>query len=202
MKPPIRVPPVHLLLRSHPPGPARVGLVQRPLWLRTAGAALSLVLFWGACPYLVWVPPHYPWPLLSLSAGAFLAHRFWTGRFVVRWFAGACPRCGAPLHLAPGTPLSLPHRLTCFGCHFEPQLDVYSADDEEALAADHLGIRHVLAECAGTWHEVRRWDEAYVSCSDCGARYHATPAVLSAARTENERGAILDQLAAEGKYLT
>ncbi|HEX2205858.1 MAG TPA: hypothetical protein VHG91_21265 [Longimicrobium sp.] len=200
MKPDTQAPPVHLLLRSHPPAPARVGLVAKGLPGRLARALASLAFFWGIVPYVVWVPPHYPWPVLCFGLGGFLAHRFWTGRFVVQYFAGVCPRCARPLRVPAGTPISLPHRLTCFGCHFEPELHVYSSDEEEGVAADARGIRHVTPECAGSWREARVWDEPYVACTACGARHHATPAVLDAARVENERGRLLEELADEGRF--
>lgn len=199
----VEAPPVHLVINSHPPAPARVGLVRQRLPLRMAAAVGSLAFFWGIIPYVVWIPPHYPWPILSFCAGAFLAHRFWFGRFVVRWFAGACPSCGRHLRIPSGARIDLPYTITCFGCHFESRLEVFSDEEEERIAADPgRGVRHVLPECAGTWREERVWDQPFVTCTRCGARHHSTPALLAAAREENERGRLLDQLAGEGKYLT
>jgi hypothetical protein len=200
--PPVETPAVHLVLRSHPPAPARVGLVHKPLPMRLLKAALSLGFFWGIIPYVIWVPPHYPWPALAFCTGLALAYRFLAGRYEVRWFAGLCPACGRHLHVDPGARIDLPHTLTCFGCHFEPTLEPYSLDEEEAIAADARGVRHVLAECAGTWREETVWDQPYVACSRCDARHHATPAILAAARAENERGSLLDHLAREGRFLT
>jgi hypothetical protein len=198
----VETPQVHLVLRAHPPMPARLGVVYQPYPFRAAAAAASLVLFWGLCPYVVWVPPHYPWPVLSFCLGAFLAHRFYTGAYVVRWFAGECPRCGRHLRLRAGSRISLPHMLTCFGCHFEPSLETYDLAAEEEIASDaRHGIRHVLSDCAGSWREERLWDQQWVACTACGARHHATPALLAAARDENEHGRLLESLAAEGRFL-
>ena len=195
-------PAVHLVLRAHPPAPARVGVVYQPLPWRALKTIASLAVFWGICPYVVWVPPHYPWPILSFCIGAYLAQRFWRGRYVVRWFAGACPRCGRHLRIRAGERISLPHTLTCFGCHFEPALETYTLAREEEIASDGRGIRHVLSECTGTWLAERLWDEDWLTCSRCGARHHATPALRDAARAENDRGQLLDQLAAQGRFLT
>ena len=63
------------------------------------------------------------------------------------------------------------------------------------------GIRHVLSDCTGTWREERVWDQDYLACAACGARHHATPALRAAAHDENERGRLLDALAAEGRFL-
>ncbi|HYJ80260.1 MAG TPA: hypothetical protein VEW03_11685 [Longimicrobiaceae bacterium] len=202
MKPSIEIPTVHLVLRAHPPGPARVGLVPKPLAGRVVKTAASLIFFWGSCPWLAWIPPHYPWPMLSFAAGAALAYRCWVGKYEVRWFAGACPRCGRPLRTSVGARIDLPHAFTCFGCHFEPRLERYTELTEAGIAADDRGIRHVLAECAGSWWEETVWDQEYVSCSRCGARHHSTAALRDAARSENERGRLLDELAVEGRFLT
>jgi hypothetical protein len=197
----VETPQVHLVLRAHPPMPARLGVVYQSYPGRVLKTALSLCFFWGVCPYLAWVPPHYPWPVLSFCIGAYLAHRFYTGAYVVKWFAGECPRCARPLRLRAGARIGLPHALTCYACHFEPLLEPYTLAREEEIASDRRGIRHVLAECAGTWREERLWDQQWVACGACGARHHATPALLAAARDENERGRLLEALTAEGRYL-
>lgn len=199
---PVESPQVHLVLRAHAPSPARLGVVYQPLPGRLLKTVFTLAVFWGACPWVAWLPPHYPWPILSFCAGAFLAHRYWAGRYVVHWFAGECPRCGGALCLRAGARIRLPYPLTCFACHFEPSLEPWALAGEEAIAADARGIRHVLAECAGTWHRERRWDDEWVVCDACAARHHATPALLAAADDENARGLLLDELAAEGRFLT
>src|SRR5690242_9159045 len=99
---PVESPQVHLVLRAHAPSPARLGVVYQPFGWRLGKTVLALALFWGVCPWVVWLPPHYPWPVLCFCTGAFLAHRFWTGRYVVLWFAGECPRCGHALRLRAG----------------------------------------------------------------------------------------------------
>ncbi|HEX5725557.1 MAG TPA: hypothetical protein VFX98_08820 [Longimicrobiaceae bacterium] len=198
----VEAPCVHLVLRAHPPAPARISLVHRPLAWRVVGVVLSLGVCWTAAPWLFWVPPHYPWPVLAFLLGAWLAYRS-SRAFRVRWFAGACPRCGRPLRLKPGAYVSLPYRFTCFACHFEPELHAYHLSEEERFAREAgRGIRHVTPECPGTWAEEVLWDQPFLSCSRCGARHHATDALRRAAAEENPRGALLELLAAEGKFLT
>ena len=197
----VQAPPVHLVLNSHPVAPARVSLVYLPLPGRLARMAASLAFFWGIAPGVLWVPPHYPWPLLSVSVGAYLAWLF-SRPYRVRWFVGNCPRCGRALRVEPGTRIRLPVRITCFGCHFEPALEPFTEAGEEAIAAHgEFGIRHVLPDCAGTWAEVTLWDQPFLACSACGARHHATDHLRHAAAAENGHGDLLDQLASEGKYL-
>lgn len=196
-----QAPPVHLILRAYPPAPARVGLWYRPLPFRMAGTLLSIVVCWGLIPWSFWVPPHYPWPLLLFASGAWGAYWF-SRRYRVRWFAGQCPRCGHDLELPRGAAISLPYALTCFHCHFEPQLDTFTDAEEERLAVDgQLHLRHARSECTGTWTEVALWRQPYIACTTCGVRHHATPALRRAAEEENATGRLLEELADEGRYL-
>jgi hypothetical protein len=201
MRSTFQAPPVHLILRAYPPAPARLGLWQRPLAFRVLASVLSAALFWSVAPWSFWVPPHYPWPVLCFATGTYLA--FWfSRRYRVRWFAGLCPRCGHGLELPSGTAINLPHSLTCFHCHFEPQLEAYTEAEEERLAVDErLNLRHVRSECTGTWSEIAPWRQPYLACTTCGARHHATPALRQAAEDENETGRLLEDLADEGRYL-
>lgn len=190
-------PPVQMVLAAYPPAPARVGLVYQPAPGRGLKAAFSLVVLWGIAPFSFVVPPHYPFPVLCLAAGAYLAHLFWTGRYRVRWFVGQCPRCGAHLRMSLGERIDLPHTVPCLACHFEPTLEVQEAP--EARAPDPL--RHVRPECTGAWTEEWMWDERFLACHACGARRPATPALRRLAAAENERGALLRQLADEGRFV-
>src|SRR5688572_27778487 len=189
--------PVRIALSGYPPAEAHVGLVHQPLPGRVCKAALSLVGLWTVAPVTFVLPPHYPWPILCLAAGAYLGHLYWTGRYRIRWFLGRCPRCGGHLRLGCGTRVSLPHTLTCFVCHFEPRLEL--VPPEAARAPQPL--RHVQADCTGSWREVWMWDERFLGCQACGARHAATAELRRLAREENVRGALLERLAEEGRFL-
>jgi hypothetical protein len=193
-------PPVHMILHAYPPAPARVGLVYRPLPLRIARAAAVLLLLWTPAPASFWLPPHYPWPVLLIGAGAWFAYRV-TRPYQVRWFVGMCPRCGRELGLARGTPIDLPCEIACLHCHFQSALEPYDEALEECIAADEGHLRHDQGDCAGSWREERIWNLPYLACDRCGARHHATPALRAAARTEDEIGCLLHRLTQEGRYL-
>lgn len=185
-----------LTLPGHRPAPARAELVYQPAGRRTARALAALLLFWGILPVVVWIPPHYPWALGAFVAGAYLAHRAWVGRFRVRAFAGSCPRCERALSLAPGTGISLPHTLTCYACHFEPQLRVVLRAPASARVVEHWD-----EDCVGRWGV--RWlaDEPYLVCDACRAHHPASGEARRAAEDENERGRLLARLTAEGDFL-
>ena len=197
MNAPTEAPPVQMVLVAYPPAPARVGLVYQPVPGRALKAALSLLLFWGIAPFTFVIPPHYPFPVLCLATGGYLAHLFWTGRYRVRWFVGQCPRCGGHLRMSLGERISLPHTIPCLACHFEPLLEV----QEPARAPAPEPLRHVRAECTGAWTEEWMWDERFLACDRCGARRPATPELRRLAAAENERGALLRQLTEEGRFL-
>lgn len=191
-------------LRAYCPAPARVELVYLPLPGRLLRAALCVGVFWGIIPLLIWVPPHYPWVVAAFITGLYLAYRQWTGRYQVGAFAGLCPRCGGALSLGIDHTIDLPHTLTCFHCHFEPQLEVRfgaltAADAREAAGPPRPA--HHSPECVGRWRE--RWlaDEAFVVCERCLAHAPATADARRAADAENQRAELLERLAGEGRMM-
>src|SRR5690606_23801780 len=138
--------------------------------------------FWGSIPFLIWVPPHYPWVVGAFVFGAYLAYRQWHGRYYVRAFAGICPRCGSALSLGIDHTIDLPHVLTCYHCHFEPLLEVRFG---KLSAATPSRPAHHHAECAGRWR--LRWlaDEPFLVCDRCYAHAADTPEARRAAEAEN-----------------
>lgn len=193
-------PPAYVTLRAHTPAPARVELVYRRARGRLFRALLSLVVCWGAIPFIIWVPPHYPWVTSAFLAGAFLAHRSWTGRYRIRTFAGICPRCGSALSLGLDRTVDLPHTLTCYNCHFEPQLEV-ALDSAAVRPPVPVGLFHRTPDCVGKWRIGWLADEAFLLCDSCHGGALATEAMRERARAENESGDLLRQLSDEGRPL-
>lgn len=188
-------------LRAHRPAPAHVELIRRPLPGRLVRTLLCLVCCWGALPFVIWIPPHYPWGLLALIGGAYLAQQQWRGRYRVGYFAGLCPRCGSAVSLGVDRCISLPHTLTCFSCHFEPRLEVRFRDESVPEGVADSGPEHREPECPGCWEE--RWlaDEPLLVCSHCRASCASTQEAREVAREENDRGALLEQLTREGRSI-
>jgi hypothetical protein len=195
----LQAPPARLTLCAYRPAPARVVLVYQPMPGRLLKTALSLGFFWGMIPFVVWFPPHILWVIAAFTAGLVLARRYWCGRYVVRGFVGRCPRCRRPLSLARGTRITLPCTLTCFGCHFEPCLELSAAGAPPLAEPEPLA--HRAAECTGAWAERRIGRLGWLVCASCGARRVATPEAREAALAEREAGELLDALAREGRFL-
>ncbi len=121
----VQTPPAaRLTLGGHPTVPARVEVTFLPARGRAIRALLSLAVCWALMPVVFFLPPHVLWVLAAFTAGIWLAWRSWSGEYVVRSFEGACPRCGSPLALPPGSRIGLPHRMTCYQCHHHPVLEV------------------------------------------------------------------------------
>jgi len=184
-----------LSLSGHVPAPARVELVRVPLFRRVVLTAASAAFFWGLAVVLLVLPPHYPYFLGAMALGIYFPHRFWTGRFRVRAFAGICPHCERDLSLSPGSRIDLPQTVPCYACHWEPQLEV--SFGVPALP----GVRHRTPECVGRWE--LRWlaDERFVVCDTCRAHHPATDEARRQADEENARGALLARLTYEGNIL-
>jgi hypothetical protein len=117
-------PAARLVLAGHAPTPAQVQVRPRPRKQRMVRALTLLVVFWALVPLVFLIPPHLPWALGAFAAGIYFALRSLRGEYVVDAFSGACPRCGEPLKVAPGTLVKLPYTVTCYSCHHEPALQV------------------------------------------------------------------------------
>lgn len=185
-------------LRAHQPAPAHLELVQRSLAGRVTRTVLALLCCWGPIPLVIWIPPHYPWAALGFFGGVYLAHRQWTGRFLVCYFAGLCPRCGGAVSLGVDRCISLPHTLTCYGCHFEPRLEVkfvHEPSDQQCRP------EHREPRCTGRWEE--RWlaDQPLLVCSRCHGSCEANEETREVAREENDCAALLEQLTREGRMI-
>jgi hypothetical protein len=191
-------PHAHLTLRAHLPAPARIELAYRPPLIRLYRTLAWLILCWGSIPFLLWVPPHYPWITMAFLGGAYMAFRSWTGRYAIHSFAGICPRCGSALSLGRERTIDLPHTLTCFNCHFEPQLEVHFAP---ARHEARKSLEHQSPDCVGDW-EIR-WlaDEQFLYCNMCHAGAPADEDLRRQAEQERETAQLLMRLADEGKPL-
>lgn len=199
---PTQAPPAQVILNAYPPAPARIVLAYRAAPGRLARTLLFLALCWGPIPWLVWLPPHYPWPPAAFVAGAYLAFRAWTGRYQVRSFTGRCPRCRRHLRIDAGTTIDLPHTLTCFGCHFEPRLEVsFRPQPVVTHAGERVWVRHLEPDCTGRWRLGWFCDDPYLGCVGCGARHFATPEARKIADEENARGDLLERLTNEGRFM-
>lgn len=89
---------------------------------RLSQALLTLTVAVMISPVLFFLPPHFLWPAVSVSLGAWLAWRYWKGEYYVIHFEGNCPRCQAPLALKRGARVRGRETLECYGCHRHPEL--------------------------------------------------------------------------------
>jgi hypothetical protein len=95
---------------------ARVEVIPRSRGWRTTRALLAMAIGAGVAPVVFILPPHVPWALAAIGAGAFFARRFATERETLLRVEGHCPRCGAEIRVETATPLREPHVLHCGGC--------------------------------------------------------------------------------------
>lgn len=82
-----------------------------------SGAARALGVALLLAPLAAIVPPHAPWAIGVLVAGAVFARRRWTETHTLMAVDGTCPRCGGRFDDAKPSRLRRPHPLECEGCH-------------------------------------------------------------------------------------
>jgi hypothetical protein len=117
-------PPARLRLPGHEATPAQAEVIYRPRSVRLTRALLSLLGFWALTPIVFFIPPHLPWALATFTLGIYFAWANWSGVYEVQKLEGDCPRCGNALIVRPGTKISLPHKITCYDCHHDSQLEM------------------------------------------------------------------------------
>ncbi|HSU13020.1 hypothetical protein [Longimicrobium sp.] len=118
----------HVVLPGHADTIARVDVdavpfrarLLRTLVMAGAWGAISAAMFFITVfdPFMTSMP---------VLVGAVTVWRNWKGRYRVRGFQGACPRCGAEMRLKENTRVAVPHPLVCYACHHEPQLVLRAA---------------------------------------------------------------------------
>jgi hypothetical protein len=117
------------VLFGYDPAPVRADVEPRPRGWRLSGAAWALGLSLLVAPIVAVLPPHAPWAIGALAAGAFFARRRWQETHTLMSVEGGCPRCGEAFSVKPSR-LERPHPLECDGCHHTSALTL----PEEALA--------------------------------------------------------------------
>ncbi len=104
--------PAHLEVSRYP-APAWLGRIALFLVCWLGGSWLTLAFTFD--PFVACFP---------FVLGMALVHHGVRGRYTVLSFHGACPRCGEALTLKRGSKIGLPHPMTCYACHHEPELAV------------------------------------------------------------------------------
>ena len=114
--------PARITLFGHQSRPAHLEVVVYPAWARFARTA-GYFLLWIVATILTLVFTFDPFVgSFPFVIGAWLVYRSWKGRYHVKFFRGACPRCDQDIPVRTGSKIDLPCSLVCYNCHFEPEL--------------------------------------------------------------------------------
>lgn len=103
--------------------PVSLEVLPRTRQWRLVGVARAVAVSLVAAPVVAIVPPHAPWAIGALAAGAYFARRRWTETHTLAGVEGTCPKCGAPFESKPSR-LKRPHPLECEGCHHVSELRI------------------------------------------------------------------------------
>jgi MYXO-CTERM domain-containing protein len=113
--------PGQAVLFGFPPTEVEAEVIPRTRRWRLSGAVRAVLVSLVVAPVVAVVPPHAPWALGALGAGAFFGRRRWMETHTLRSIHGACPKCGQPFR-ARSSRLRTPHPLQCEGCHHVSEL--------------------------------------------------------------------------------
>lgn len=105
------------------PSPVVLDVIPRTRRWRLVGAARALAVSLVGALLVAVVPPHAPWIIGALAAGAYFARRRWTETHTLAGVDGVCPKCGADFEIKP-TRLKRPHPLECEQCHHVSELRI------------------------------------------------------------------------------
>jgi hypothetical protein len=113
----------HVVLPGHADTVARIDVDEVPFRARVL-RTLALAGAWGSISAAMFFITVFDPFMTSMPVlvGAVTVWRNWKGRYRVRAFQGACPRCGAGIRMKPNARVGVPHPLVCYECHHEPQL--------------------------------------------------------------------------------
>jgi hypothetical protein len=109
------------------PGPevteARAVIIERsPQWRKTG--ALKQLAVWLLIPIVVFIPPHFPWPLLLLAVGGMRAWGRWNEERTLVSLHGVCPKCGTEQDFTETGRMKRPHTVNCRSCRWELRVEL------------------------------------------------------------------------------
>ncbi|MFW6197633.1 MAG: hypothetical protein ACOC5B_02095 [Myxococcota bacterium] len=118
------------VLFGYEPTAVAADIEPRPRSWRMSGAARSVGIGLLLAPVVAVVPPHAPWAIGALAAGAVLGRRRWIETHTLMAVDGTCPKCEGPLVVKPAR-LRRPHPLECERCHHTSALELPAEALEE-----------------------------------------------------------------------
>lgn len=172
---------------------ATVEVIYQSQATRASRALITLAVAILIAPVLVFLPPHFLWPIVAIAAGAWLAWRYWTGEYYVTHFEGRCPRCDTPLEMARGTRIRGDHTLDCYGCHRHPTLIVN--DPEHLPEGETDVVRDEASDRRAPAHDRRSTaaDRRDPVATPTSPPEEPTPAPEEPTATPDEPTAVLDE---------
>src|SRR3954462_5833151 len=105
---------------------ARARVVERSKAWRRSQAIRDLALLL-LIPVVVFIPPHFPWPIVVLCVSLFRAFNHLREHRTLLSLRGPCPKCGADQEYKELGRMGNPHKVTCASCRWDLFVDVARA---------------------------------------------------------------------------
>src|SRR3954468_20546012 len=80
-------------------------------------------------PIVVWLPPHFPWPIIVLAVALFRVFNHMREHRTLLSLHGPCPKCGTVQDFTELGRMGNPHKVTCANCRWDSYVEVARASE-------------------------------------------------------------------------
>lgn len=105
---------------------ARARVVERSKAWRRSQVMKDLAILL-LIPIVVWIPPHFPWPLVVMAVALLRAFNHSREHRTLLSLRGACPKCGTEQEFTEVGRMGNPHKVTCANCRWDLFVEVARA---------------------------------------------------------------------------
>ncbi|HEX6749821.1 MAG TPA: hypothetical protein VF092_21190 [Longimicrobium sp.] len=118
--------PARLVFMGGAASEARARVLERSGRWRRAQVLKDLALLL-LIPVVVFIPPHFPWPIIVLLVAVFRAFNHLREHRTLLSLHGACPKCGTVQSFTEVGRMHNPHKVTCANCRWDSYVEVARA---------------------------------------------------------------------------
>lgn len=120
--------PARLVFMGGQSSEARARVIERSSRWRRGQVMKDLALLL-LIPIVVFIPPHFPWPVIVLGVAFLRAFNHMREHRTLLSLHGPCPKCGAEQDFSELGRMGNPHKVTCAQCRWDSYVEVARASE-------------------------------------------------------------------------